>query len=168
MADDQFTCKECCKTGDYDAVPKRQDPRPGVRRVICQDCANVALSEMAGDGRTFSRPLVGAAPYQSNSESSQAGARSAEYKVSGQALQVLSCLADAGEIGLTCKQLEFITDMPVNECSRACNGLHAKSPYARKADFKRPNPDSGVMVQVYQITEAGRAYLAASKLGRAA
>ena len=168
MADDQFTCKDCGKSGDYDAIPKRRDPRPNVRRVICQDCANIALAEMASDGRTFSRPLVSPkAPYQKSSQTSRDAAQSAAYKVEGQALKVLTVLSEAPE-GLTEPQITFMLDMERNESTRAISGLWSKTPYAEKASYTRVNPASGKQVQVYTITQAGREYLAAASIGRAA
>lgn len=145
-----FTCKDCHVTGDYDEIPKGMDPRPGTRRVICRDCCTKHKTAMSG-----TQAMV--APFQPGSQSSKDGARVSQRKVGPQATQVLHHLADAGEKGLTCEQVMFLTDFPVNEATRALNGLH-RSPLADIASFKRPAA-SGVNVQVYVITQIGREFL---------
>lgn len=151
---DVFTCKDCGKSGDYEDIAKTMDPRPNARRVICQDCA-------LRHKRDMSRSQL-LAPYQRKSSSSKDGARAAAHKVEPQALQVLEALSEASD-GLTEPQVTFILDMDRNESTRAISGLWQNTPYAIKADFKRKNPATGISVQVYQITEAGRSYLAQAR-----
>lgn len=168
MAEHQYICKRCDVSRDYDSVDKKLDPRKGERGTICEPCWSECMAELASDNRTFSRPLVGAeAPYQRASETSKAAAKAVAHKIEGQALQVLTVISEAPE-GLTEPQITMILDMERNESTRAISGLHMKTPYVEKADFKRVNPASGQSVQVYIITNEGRAFLAASKLGRAA
>lgn len=151
---DTFTCKDCNKSGDYEDIAKTMDPRPNMRRVICQDCAQRHKANMS---RTQSL-----APYQHKSSSSKDGARAAAHKVEGQALQVLETLSEAAE-GLTEPQITFILDMDRNESTRAISGLWQNTPYAIRADYKRKNPATGISVQVYLITDAGRSYLAQAR-----
>lgn len=168
MAEEIHECPECHVKRPYDEHDWRFDPRfdrAGMRsRIICGKCFGDVKWQVA-NGQSLTNH---AAPYQRASESSKAGARAAQYKCEGQALQVLQHLVDAGEAGLTEPQVTFLTDFERSDSTRAINGLWQKSPYAEKADFKRVNPASGVMVQVYLATDAGRAFIAQSKQGKAA
>lgn len=154
---DTFTCPECHKSWDYYAVTKRLDPRPGVRRVICGDCHSKISAELKA------KSLADTAPYQKGSESSRDGARRAAPKVQGQALKVLEVLSQAPH-GLIEEEIRGRLNMQRNECTRAISGLHKRkvgdeTPKLAEVTGRRPAPSSGVSVQVYAITEAGRVVL---------
>lgn len=125
----------------------------GERTHTCEACLS--------DHQAFARHMSSEAPYQRDSESSRDGARRAASKAAGQAEQVLSLIVAAGAAGLIEEEITCRTGLPRNESTRAINQLHSPregEALARKADFRRP-ARSGVHVQVYVATEAGRNHI---------
>lgn len=134
---------------DRDTLLNARHTRP-----ICKPC--LAKRE-APQAKAFPDTL----PFQRHSESSRDGARKAWPKAQSQAVQVLTILAQ-NPAGLIEEQIRFDTDMERNECTRAINTLHGDKAGLKWAEIapERRAAKSGVMVQVYRITKAGRDALA--------
>ena len=109
-------------------------------------------------------------PSQSKSATSGAGARKASLKAGSQAYQCLVAISKAPD-GLTREQVIEITGLKESAACGRLNslgkgkdgtGLH----YIFVSGLRESS--AGVLCDIYHITQAGREYLAAANIGRAA
>lgn len=148
---DQFTCKECGTVGDYYATRKARDPRPGLRRVICADCADRIKKN------TSQLHLVdkAARSYRKAGPSSEAakGASLASAETCATILRQLMIEP------LTPDEIARTTDLVLNTVRARITNMKDFG-YVRDTGKARIATDAGKQATVWDITAAGREWLA--------